>query len=130
MLVQCEYHPPMSTSPTFSELLLQHYLDWQRRKGSAGSRKAFAEYLGISESYFSIIWNGRRSPPKTILVRLANRLDDPRFYDLGNLPHPDPLFTYVAREWPNLKAEEQLAIRDQIAGYRAGDDDGKKPTTA
>ena len=118
-----QYDLFVTTSPTFRNLLLDHYLEWQRNRGSAAPIKAFAEYLGISETYFNLIWNGKRTPSADIIARIATKLADPRFYDVAGISRPDPVFTYVAREWPHLSHREQEAVRELIRKYRTRDGD-------
>jgi len=52
-----------------------------------------------------------------MLVHLATKLNDPRFYDIGKLPHPDPVLTYIASHWESLPPEARHALQEQAERY-------------
>lgn len=113
-----------------SKLLFEHYLDHQRERGRQVTLREYAEFLEIHESTLNLLINDKREISGSMAVHLAAKTGDNRFLDLKRLPHPDPLFSYVTMEWPNLRPEQQQAIRDQIAHYRIGDNDEIKPFPA
>lgn len=112
-----------------SKLLLEHYLSFQRRLERTVTLKDFAAHLEIHETTLNLLINDKRSMSGKMAVHLASKTGDHRFLDLKQLPHPDPLFSYVSMEWPHLNAEQQRAVRDQIAKYRAGENDERERTT-
>lgn len=113
-----------------AKLILEHYLDYQRDQERQVTLKEFAALLEIHETTLNLLINDKRQISGRMAVHLAAVLHDNRFLDLINVPHPDPLFSYVSREWPNLLPEQQAAIRDQIAKYRTGIKDDKEPARA
>jgi len=118
----------MTSSQT--KLLLEHFFAFQKDAQRVVSLREFAEHLKIHESTLNLLVNDRRKITERMAAYLARRTGDPRFYDLRHLPHMDPLLSYISTEWPNLKPEERMALRDQVASYRTGDNDKKERTPA
>jgi len=75
---------------TARDLLLKHYLDWQRAEGERKTFIQFAKYVGISNKQLEHVFNGRRDISETIARRLAVALNDYRFYDIAGLDRPPP----------------------------------------
>ncbi len=113
-----------------SKLLLEHFQAFQTKAERVVSLREFSEYLKIHESTLNLLINDKRKMTERMAANLARRTGDRRFYDLKEMPHVDPLFSYISKEWPNLKPEQQLAVRDQIAKYRTGENENAETTTA
>lgn len=53
--------------------LISVYGEMRRRIRAAGSQKAWAQAIGVSEAYLSDVLNGRRDPGESILGPLGLR---------------------------------------------------------
>lgn len=105
------------TQKTASELLLEHYLDYQRRTGKLVSLRAFAEHLGVHVSTISLLMSGKRPLSRSMAKRLAEAANDPRFYDAAGLSRPDPGLQYITQSWDRLSESQRNAIRETVARY-------------
>jgi len=103
--------------PTSKSLLLERYLKWQAEQGGRKSLREFAKYLEIHEVTLNRLMNKPIPASKQMLVHLAQKLNDPRFLDLENIPRPDPDLQTLSRLWPSLPAETRHAIREQAEKY-------------
>lgn len=101
-----------------SKLLLEHYLEFQKREERKVTLREFARHLDIHEVTLNLIINDKRPMSRQMAAHLGQKTGDNRFYDLKNMPHPDPNFTYVTKEWSQLSDEQKRAVRDQVAEYR------------
>lgn len=109
------YYQTMNSIGT--DLLLHHYLDWQKSEGQVKSLKKFASYCNINESYLNLVMNGKRPFTLKMALKLAELFHDPRFYDVVNLPRPDPYLQTLNRLWPSLKEEERKYLLDKAENY-------------
>ena len=101
-----------------SKLLLDHYLEFQRREERPVTLREFARFLEIHETTLNLLINDKRQMSKQMAAHLGKKTGDNRFYDLKQMPHPDPNYIYVTSEWTHLSDYEKRAIRDQVAEYR------------
>jgi hypothetical protein len=109
------YHETVTTTGT--ELLLQHYLDWQKAEGRHKTLKEFAAFCGLNESYLNLIMNGKRPFTQKLSIRLAKILNDPMFYDALDLPRPDPDLQVLSQLWPLLSEDARHTLREQGERY-------------
>lgn len=116
----------MINVPTIRELLIEHYLTWQKISGEIKTQGEFAAYLGESEKYLSLIMNGRK-PSKRQIVQFAEMLKDPRFYDAAGMDRPDQSLMYLRRNWQYLPKELKKRIADEIAPYTTEDPPADEP---
>jgi transcriptional regulator with XRE-family HTH domain len=100
-----------------TKLLLQHYLDWQKREGSVKTLKEFASFCGINESYFNLVMNEKRPFTQKMAFKLAKVLNDPQFYDVVDLPRPDPDLQALTQIWPLLDETSRHTLRKQGERY-------------
>jgi transcriptional regulator with XRE-family HTH domain len=103
-----------------AKLLLDHYLDFQKRKGELATQAEFADYLGIHKTTLSNLNKGERPLSKKMAILLAEKTSDPRFYDVAGLARPDPALSYVSKSWDNLTQEQQDEIQKNIKDYLKG----------
>jgi hypothetical protein len=103
--------------PTSKSLLLERYLQWQSEQGGRRSLREFAQYLEIHEVTLNRLMNKPIPASKQMLVHLAQKLNDPRFLDLENIPHPDPDLQTLSRLWPRLSEETRHTLREQAEKY-------------
>lgn len=99
------------------DLLLQHYLDWQKSEGRIRTLKDFAIFCGLNESYLNLVMNGKRPFTQKMAIKMAQIFDDPRFYEALDLPRPDPDLETLTHLWPTLSEEKRHAIREQAEKY-------------
>jgi hypothetical protein len=102
--------------PTVRELLIEHYLAWQKKSGVIKKQNEFAVWIGESEKYLSLIMNGRK-PSKRQVVSFAEIFNDPRFYDAAGMDRPEKYLDYAKRNWNTIPKELKKKIADQIAQY-------------
>lgn len=102
-----------------AELLLEKFLDYQKQEGEVKKLKDFAAHCQISETYMNLLMNDRRSLTAKMAVHLAKVLNEPRFYDVADLPrHPDDHdLEIINRLWPYLSEEDRQAIADQAERF-------------
>jgi hypothetical protein len=98
-------------------LLLEYHLAYQGDQKRLVTSKEFAEYIGINDKYFSLIYNKKRPPSKAITKLLADFFNDLRFYDVAGEPRPDPLLNYVQLNWGKVPESVKKKIRDAMAPY-------------
>jgi len=79
--------------------------------------KEFAMYLDIAEGTLNRMINGKQPITKHMLVRLAKKLNDPRFYTFENLPAPDLDFEKLMKVWPYIPENKRRALREQGENY-------------
>ena len=71
--------------------LTQAYLQWQLDQNGIHSQTEFAQYLGISQSFLSMLISGKRNlTDPHIADQIATRLNDFSIYDILEIPRPDP----------------------------------------
>jgi transcriptional regulator with XRE-family HTH domain len=109
------YYQTMATCGT--DLLLHHYLDWQKSEGHIKTLKDFAAFCGINESYLNLVMNGKRPLTQKMALKLAQILHDPKFYDALDLPRPDPDLQALSCLWPSLSSEARHTLREQGEKY-------------
>jgi hypothetical protein len=102
---------------TCAELLTENYLEWQKQQGQVRKLKDFAEFLEIHEVTLNLLINGRKQATTKMLVHLANKTGDVRFYEVADLLKPDPLLNYVQQEWGELTLEQQNEIREKVERF-------------
>lgn len=74
-----------SVSAEFRQLLLQGYLDWQKKIGKRGSVSAYADSIGFQRGTFTNYMNGKRVPrAEKELEKLAAKLGLEVYDTLGN----------------------------------------------
>jgi plasmid maintenance system antidote protein VapI len=108
------YHKTVTTG---TDLLLHHYLDWQKAEGRVKTLKEFAAFCGINESYLNLVMNGKRPFTQRMALKLAQVLGDPRFYDALDLPRPDLDLQALAQLWPLLSENDRRTLREQGEKY-------------
>ncbi len=100
------------------DLLLQHFLSWQEAEGKRLPAKQFADFIGIGEKSFNLIFNGKRKPTKEQTYLLVQALGDERFYELtGHTKPSDPLRLYVDKHWKKLDIKGKKEIAEIIRKY-------------
>ena len=102
---------------SIKDLLFEKFLEWQRSEGEIKTQKEFADHVGISEATLNHIMSGRRMPSRRIVEKLVVFFEDPRFYDLANIPRPDPTLFYITRHWGKVPSEVHDQIAEQIGKY-------------
>jgi hypothetical protein len=102
---------------TIRNLLLEHYLSWQKSLGEERTWKQFAEEIGIDHVYLNKIYNERRSAGEKTVTILAEHFGDLRFYDVVGMDRPDPELVKLRRAWGRLPDEEKKRIAEIAAPY-------------
>ena len=102
---------------TARDLLLKHYLDWQRDEGERKTFIQFAQHVGVSNKQLEHVFNGRRDMSEAIARRLALALNDYRFYDIAGLDRPSPLDIYIEKYLGRVDTKAHREIADVIAKY-------------
>ena len=100
-----------------ADLLTENFLEWQKSQGQVRKLKDYADFLGIHEVTLNQLINGRKDASKKMLVTLAEKTGDPRFYDVANLPRPDPDLQTITRLWPYLTEDSRHTILKQAEKY-------------
>ena len=88
--IQYEYNRNMGTDRgTLADYFQRKYIEWINQRGSVGSQKEFANFLGISPQVFSRYLNGKHKTIEdpAIVSRLAQTIGE-EIYDVLNLPRP------------------------------------------
>lgn len=112
------YNNFMTIQDELKQLLVENYLKWQNDLGEIKTQREFAEeVLEIHEVSYSRYFNDRRTPSKKTLIAFAERTGDPRFYDLANVPRPDPDFAALKAIWKYIPEEKRHALREQGENY-------------
>lgn len=99
------------------QLLFEYYLAWQKQIGDIKTWKEFSESIGIDHVYLNKIYNGKRNAGEKTIRHLSKYFNDPRFYDAVGLDRPEPLLTYVKRNWGSLPEEVKKKIGEEVAQY-------------
>jgi hypothetical protein len=99
------------------ELLLEHFLNWQKDSGERKTLVEFASYIGMSDKQLNHYFTGRRVPGEKIVKLFAEKLQDQRFYDAAEIARPDPKLKYVQRNWGKAPIETQQKIAQLLAPY-------------
>jgi hypothetical protein len=110
-----------------ADLLIEKYLEWQQDLGQVRTLKNFAEHLEIHEVTLNQLINGKKSCTPKMCVHLAKKTGDTRFYDLADLPHPDPGLQEITRLWSSLSEFARTAILEQVEDYAARDEPKTQP---
>lgn len=71
------------------EFMERAWLRWQLEEGEKKSLSEFADALGCSQSYLSMVIAGRRKPSEEMVNRWSPVVG-PEIYDLLGLERPDP----------------------------------------
>ncbi len=99
------------------------FLEWQLHEGQRKNLTQFAEYLGMSQAYLSMCINGEReSISQEMADRIAARFGD-EIYEITGKQRPDPLYSYVTRNWDKLSSDQQHEIKEKVAEYLTGPQD-------
>jgi hypothetical protein len=102
------------------QLITENFLRWQTREGEIKTLRQFAEdLLGIHEVTLNRIYNGHRPASKNMLIVLAEKTGDPRFYDYGNIPRPDPDLERLKKIWEYLPEKDRRSLAEQAERYAA-----------
>jgi hypothetical protein len=105
----------MSKTET-SQLLLEHYLNWQKSEGSSKNIKEFCKTIpGIEYQNFIHYFNGNRQPGKKIATLFAQHFDDARFYQAARVP--DPLLDEIIENWSKVPHATRQRISEEVASY-------------
>lgn len=103
---------------TPKKLLLEHFLEHQRREGRVITQKEFAEnFLGINEITMSFIMTGKRKFTDQMAVKCYKRTGDARFLAINNLPDMDEDLSFVLDSWRDMNADQRHALREQASEY-------------
>ena len=116
---------------TIRQLLLEYYLAWQKQVGDVKTWKDFAEKIGIDNVYLNKIYNGKRKAGEKTIQQLADHFKDPRFYDAVGMDRPEPLLTYVRRNWSSVPEETKIKIANEVSRTTIDpvpDDEGTETT--
>jgi len=106
------------------ELLTENFLKWQLEAGETKLQKEFAEdVLEIHAITFSRIFNGKQEATKKMMVLFAEKTGDTRFYDLAELPRPDPDLAKLKAIWKYIPVENRRTLREQGESYVVKDAD-------
>lgn len=105
------------TKTPLARWLNARFLEWQLQEGERKNLTQFAEYLGMSQAYLSMCITGvRESVSQEMAERIARRLGDEIYVLLGKQA-PDPVYSYVTRNWERLSPEQQRQVKDEVARY-------------
>ena len=115
-----------NVNETCANLLTDNFLKWQKDQGQVRKLKDFADYLDIHEVTLNQLINGRKKATSKMLIHLAQKTGDIRFYDIENLPHPDPDLQTLNRLWPFLTEDSRHTILKQAEKYAT---DNEQPST-
>ena len=99
------------------QLLLEYFLAWQKSIGEKKSWKDFADQIGIDHVYLNKIYNGKRNAGEKTIKHLSKYFNDPRFYDTVGLDRPEPLLSYVRRNWGSLPEEVKKKIAEEVSHH-------------
>lgn len=102
--------------PTVRELLIEHYLAWQKSSGVIKKQGEFAAWVGEDIKYLSMVMNGRK-PSQRQVNHFADFFHDPRFYDAAGMERPEKYLAYTKRNWKHLPEELKKRIADEISPY-------------
>jgi len=102
------------------DLLLEHYLNYQRKENRRVPVKEFSEYIGLSYSFYNHLFNGTRDAGLNTINQLALFFNDPRFYDAAGFPRPDPLVNDLSLVVGKLNSKDRKVVSDVISKYILG----------
>lgn len=107
------------TNNPFIEELTKDFLEWQYQRGVKMDVKDFAEYLEIHRVTMSRLMTGSLKPSPSMLLRIAEKTGNPRYYDFAGAPRPDPDLEFIKRNWGRLSEDARKALRDDAEHYFA-----------
>lgn len=102
---------------SFTKLLLQKFLDWQKQEDERRTVAQFAGYIGLGHKTISHAMNGNRPPSLKTVEHLAKFFNDPQFYDAAEMDRPDPLTKFIMRTFPKAPEEIQRRIAEELSPY-------------
>lgn len=106
----------MKTSPV-AEYLTKKFLKWQMESGQIKTTTEFAQYLGISQSYLSMLMSGeRQNIGADTADKIALKFGD-EIYTITGLEPKDPTFNFIEANWGKIPAHEKERIAQIIAPY-------------
>ena len=76
------------------------------------NKKDFAEVLGISESYYNLIENGKRSPSKKVMIKLVSHSHKPEEYWLYGVEQKD--YVNERDDLKNIYSLLKMLVRGNI----------------
>lgn len=101
----------------FALFIEKCYVEWQASNKRRQSIKNFAAYIGVSRVLVSSWMNGTRKPGPENTKRLA-QLFGLEVYDALGLDRPDPDLFFITEVWPELPADIQRQIMEQLKFYK------------
>lgn len=105
-------------TPTIKDLLLEHHLKYQQQQNRRVTAREFAEYIGLSYSFYGHLANGVRDPGIETVRQLALFFDDQRFYDAAKFPRPNPLVYGVSLVIDKMSEVDKKKISDIVSKYK------------
>jgi DNA-binding XRE family transcriptional regulator len=102
---------------TFPDLLTHHVIELQSKQGRLIKQKELAQILGVGETSLNLAWNGKRPPSDELAIKCAEYFQDPRFYDIKDLPRPEPYLDYLKRNWEHVPKKMRKQIAEQLSSY-------------
>lgn len=106
-----------SMASLFKELLLEHFLDFQREQGERKTLREFAKFLDENETTLNLLMNEKRPPSVKKAAKYAEKTGDMRFYAAVGAPAPDPNLTYITNVWEDLPPSAQKKLAEEAEKY-------------
>jgi hypothetical protein len=100
-----------------ADLLFKKYMEWQQELGERKTLKEFAEHIDIGNVFLNQLMNDRRSAGEKTIKHLAEFFHDLSFYDAVGIPRPDPLLTFIIKQWGSLSEDGQKKIAEEMKKY-------------
>lgn len=111
-----DYNFHMKYKTSFGQFLDKEYLKWQQELQRRATQGEFAEYIGVERSLLSHYLNNGTLPTKEMAQRIAERLGPEVFRVLENAD-PDPVISWIGRNWQNIPPEIQEQLIGLIKAY-------------
>ena len=110
----------------YPDLLLHHFLAWQRRENTRKTLKEFADFLGLSKGHLNHFTTGRRLPSQEVAENLYRLTGDERFCTMAGYDVPDARLKLIQDTWRDISEEERNKIASMFAQYESKK---RKPAT-
>jgi hypothetical protein len=102
-----------------SNLLLEHFLNWQRKLGERKTSKEFAAYIGISDKVFNHIFTGKREPTEEQTQLFEAVFQDIRFCEVTGRKPGDRELILLKRKWPQIDYLTRNHIAEDAGIYKS-----------
>ena len=104
----------------FSNWLEGQYIEWMAKMGRVGKQGEFANYLGISQPLLNKYLNGRRTPGKVNIDKMAVKLGD-EIYDCLELEKPDPILRAIINSWDDFDEPCRQEFKERLEQHLSSD---------